>query len=79
MAGCARRIRHIRTVCTTEYIEYYRVCPFVCIGYPHPLHRKRVCRSPQDPSAEGGWGEPIETKGQTLQYSFLILIYIVAD
>jgi hypothetical protein len=31
----------------------YSVCPFVCIGSPHPLHRKRVCLYPQDPSRGG--------------------------
>ncbi len=28
------------------YIEYQSVCPFVGIGYPHPLTRKRVCLPP---------------------------------
>jgi hypothetical protein len=35
-------------------IEYQSVCPFVGIGSPHPLTRKRVCLPPLDPRGEGG-------------------------
>jgi hypothetical protein len=37
------------------YLEYHCVCPFVRIGTPHPLSRKRVCPSPR---TKGGIQSP---------------------
>jgi hypothetical protein len=43
-----------------QYIEYQSVCPFVGIGFPHPLSRKRV--SP--PTWSWGEGEPHSLVGE---------------
>ncbi len=57
----------------------YRVPEFLAGALnwrPHPLHRKRVCLPPRiqvegehTRLREGGGGEPMQTKGQTLWYS----------
>jgi hypothetical protein len=33
------------------YLEYHTVCPFLELGPPHPLSRKRVCPSPWNSKA----------------------------
>jgi hypothetical protein len=55
---------------STEYAECQAFCPFVGIGSPHPLNRKRVLLPPfgfkgGDTLAcgGGGWGDPIQTRG----------------
>jgi hypothetical protein len=39
-----------------QYIEYQSVCPFVLIGPPHPLHRKRKWLHPSLEDRSGGGG-----------------------
>jgi hypothetical protein len=43
----------------TKYLEYHSVCPFVCIGTPHPLSRKRVCPSPRNQDGGGHTGRRV--------------------
>ncbi len=67
-----------------EYIQFfYRVCPFVGNGSPHPLSRMRMCL-PLGP--KGGWeqhslagkevGDPIRTTGQKAWHSYTLWVLL---
>ncbi len=72
------------------YLEYQTVCPFVQIGSPHPLSRKRVCHGSPLPlwnqkvggnTRQGvrGRGEPIRTTGEKAWHSVYSVVYSKTD